>query len=136
MRPINAYAYDFWQHESVRPLIEANGLRPGDVWFELQNFSMILTTLLTNLRILLIDRVAQPKEVDVMENRSEDTDNESDMFEAEDKAEDEAEDEEDMLEEPNIANRPPEVPEEDWIVYEAFASVTTRFYGKWRKMWA
>lgn len=133
MEPINAYAYDFWQHESVRPLIEANGLRNGDVWFALQNFSMVLATLLTNLRKLLIDQVtAEVKHTEAAESHSEDTDEETDEFEAKIEAEDEG----DSFEQIEMTTRPTGVPEEDWMVYEAFQSVAIGFNEKWYKMWA
>ncbi|KAK3063207.1 hypothetical protein LTS18_002227 [Coniosporium uncinatum] len=47
--PLNAYLYDFYQHGNVRALAEANGIRRGDVWFLLNDFSLILATIITSL---------------------------------------------------------------------------------------
>ncbi|CAE6475433.1 unnamed protein product [Rhizoctonia solani] len=156
--PVNAYALDYWQHESVRPLIEANGLRGGEIWFVLQNFHMALATILASLRILLIDRVAEPTSESEQEVkprlRSTDWDEGSSDDEVVEKnaqntkskketgIEDEGDDKEEarvvreLLDELEVASRPDGVPEEDWIVYEAFQSVTNEFYLKWKKMWA
>ena len=46
--PLNAYLYDFYQHGSVKPLEEANRIRRGDVWAVLNDFSMILATLVAS----------------------------------------------------------------------------------------
>ncbi|KAJ1300164.1 hypothetical protein OPQ81_011916 [Rhizoctonia solani] len=68
--PVNAYALDYWQHESVRPLVEANGLRKGEIWFVLQNFSMALAAILNSLRVLLIERVPTPSSESQQERKS------------------------------------------------------------------
>ncbi|CAE6441596.1 unnamed protein product [Rhizoctonia solani] len=160
--PINAYALDYWQHESVRPLIDANGLRAGEVWFVLQNFSMALATLLTSLRALLIDRVTravpEPEQGRNPTNKprsgsndwddSETSENgeqekvQTSIPEKETGIEDEGDDKEearaegDLLGKLEITQRPHGVAEDDWLVYSAFQSVTNQFYEKWRKMWA
>ncbi|EWC47251.1 hypothetical protein DRE_03370 [Drechslerella stenobrocha 248] len=46
----NAYLLDFWKHASVQPLEVANGLRKGDVWFVLNDFSMVLATIVTAIK--------------------------------------------------------------------------------------
>ncbi|CAE6426702.1 unnamed protein product [Rhizoctonia solani] len=161
--PVNAYALDYWQHESVRPLIEANGLRNGEVWFVLQNFSMALAAILTSLRRLLIDRatrtVPEPEQErnPVIKRKvgssswddSESSQDEEELqipqvsspkkevkVEDEDDDKEEALEEGDLLESLEITERPEGVTEEDWIVYSAFQSVTNQFYEKWKKMWA
>ncbi|KAG9094747.1 hypothetical protein FS749_011922 [Ceratobasidium sp. UAMH 11750] len=126
--PVNAYAFDYWQHESVRPLSEANGIRDGEVWFALQNFFLALATLTASLRVLLIDRVATEEVQEI-----EDIDDEGDIgldVEKPDIEQDE------LLGQTALVDRPLGVPEEDWLVYEAFQSVTNTFYQKWEKMWA
>ena len=51
--PLNAYLYDFYQHGSVKPLEEANRIRRGDVWGVLNDFSMILATLVASFESFL-----------------------------------------------------------------------------------
>lgn len=134
--PINAYGLDYWLHESVRPLVEANGLRRGDVWYALQNFSMTLATLATGLRTLLVDRSAAEKQ----EGFNEDEEDEEVYVVEEDwdKFDDKGKDveEQETLEPPALSARPVDVSDEDWMVYEAFQSVSKQFYDKWLKMWA
>lgn len=194
--PTNAYALDFWQHETVRPLVEANGFRQSRIWFELQNFTMILSTLLEGLRAILVDQAAAKQkganagtpedqtkarddildhlpdwedkvedgngDKDKDKNRAErqkdkgkgkdeywdEDESEADEEESEeggrneggdkDESEDEDEDNEqdDLLELLRISSRPVGVPEEDWVVYEAFQSVTKKFHEKWHKICA
>ncbi|CAE6496597.1 unnamed protein product [Rhizoctonia solani] len=158
--PVNAYALDYWQHESVRPLVEANGLRAGEVWFVLQNFSMALATILASLRVLLIDRVATPDSEPELESKSRTrsttanwddaaSEGEGEKLAAQPskpekqvKIEDEGDDKEEaraeaeLLGELEVTSRPDGVPEDDWLVYDAFQSVTNEFFVKWKKMWA
>ncbi|KAI9374433.1 hypothetical protein BJX61DRAFT_498293 [Aspergillus egyptiacus] len=47
--PLNAYLYDFFNHSNVHELEHANGLRRGDIWFALNDFSLILATIVTSL---------------------------------------------------------------------------------------
>lgn len=47
--PLNAYLYDYFMHGDVSALVTANGVRRGDVWFVLNDFSLILATIVTSL---------------------------------------------------------------------------------------
>jgi ATP-dependent RNA helicase DDX60 len=47
--PLNAYLYDFYKHGDVKALDEANRIRAGDVWFKLNDFSLVLATIVTSL---------------------------------------------------------------------------------------
>lgn len=47
--PLNAYLYDFYNHGDVEALAKANRIRRGDVWFVLNDFSMVLATIVTSL---------------------------------------------------------------------------------------
>ncbi|ORX92235.1 DEAD/DEAH box helicase-like protein [Clohesyomyces aquaticus] len=47
--PLNAYLYDFFMHGDVKALAKANRIRSGDVWFVLNDFSMVLATIVTSL---------------------------------------------------------------------------------------
>ncbi|KUJ17972.1 P-loop containing nucleoside triphosphate hydrolase protein [Mollisia scopiformis] len=65
--PLNAYLLDFYMHGSVVPLDVANGIRKADVWFLLNDFSMILATITTSLAIYLgLDSGTDPEMLDVM----------------------------------------------------------------------
>ncbi|KAF3921200.1 hypothetical protein ABW21_db0203485 [Orbilia brochopaga] len=54
--PYNAYLLDFYRHGSSQPLVVANGLRKGDVWFKLHDFSMILATIVTSIKNFLSEQ--------------------------------------------------------------------------------
>lgn len=47
--PLNAYLYDFFKHGDVTALDKANRIRRGEVWFLLNDFSLILATIITSL---------------------------------------------------------------------------------------
>ncbi|QRV75685.1 DEAD/DEAH box helicase [Ceratobasidium sp. AG-Ba] len=129
-RPTNAYAYDYWQHESVRPLCEANGIREGEIWFALQSFYLVLATLTASLRVVLVDK-NMPEEAVEASDEMEEVDEEKLQMEV-----DKAELEEDTGEQIAAVNRPAGIHDEDWLVFETFQSVTSTFYQKWEKMWA
>ncbi|EHK45054.1 hypothetical protein TRIATDRAFT_292633 [Trichoderma atroviride IMI 206040] len=43
----NAYLYDFYKHGSMAVLVRDNGIRRGDVWFHLKEFSRTLSTVIS-----------------------------------------------------------------------------------------
>ncbi|KAI1774839.1 P-loop containing nucleoside triphosphate hydrolase protein [Hypoxylon cercidicola] len=47
--PWNAYIYDFFKHGDMSALVRDNGIKGGDVWFRLKDFSLILATIVTSL---------------------------------------------------------------------------------------
>ena len=47
--PLNAYLYDYFNHSNPSALITANRIRRGDIWFVLNDFSMVLATIVTSL---------------------------------------------------------------------------------------
>lgn len=47
--PFNAYIYDFFKHGDLEALIRDNGIKRGDVWFLLKDFSLVLATVVTGL---------------------------------------------------------------------------------------
>ncbi|KAJ5987676.1 hypothetical protein N7522_011924 [Penicillium canescens] len=51
--PLNAYLYDFFKHGNVRALERENGVRRGDIWFVLNDFSLILATIVASLENFL-----------------------------------------------------------------------------------
>ncbi|KAF7715746.1 Uncharacterized protein PECH_006191 [Penicillium ucsense] len=51
--PLNAYLYDFFKHGNVSALQRENGIRRGDMWFLLNDFSLVLATIVTSLENFL-----------------------------------------------------------------------------------
>ncbi len=51
--PFNAYILDFFKHGDLQALVRDNGIRRGDVWFHLKDFSLILVTIVTSFECLL-----------------------------------------------------------------------------------
>ncbi|KAL4949190.1 hypothetical protein BDW69DRAFT_174923 [Aspergillus filifer] len=47
--PLNAYLYDFFKHGNVHALVTENMIRKGDLWFILNDFSLVLATIVTSL---------------------------------------------------------------------------------------
>jgi len=50
---LNAYLYDFFKHGNVVALEKENGIRKGEIWFVLNDFSLILATIVTSLQNFL-----------------------------------------------------------------------------------
>ncbi|KAG9228916.1 hypothetical protein BJ875DRAFT_524841, partial [Amylocarpus encephaloides] len=64
---LNAYLLDFYIHGAVQPLEEANGIRKSDVWFVLNDFSMILATITTSIALHLgLNTDSDPEMLDIM----------------------------------------------------------------------
>ncbi|KAK5073495.1 hypothetical protein LTR64_007368 [Lithohypha guttulata] len=47
--PLNAWLVDFFKHGDVHTLERANGVRRSDIWFHLNDFSLVLATIVTSL---------------------------------------------------------------------------------------
>lgn len=47
--PWNAYIYDFFKHGNMQALVSDNGIKGGDVWFHLKDFSLVLATVTTSI---------------------------------------------------------------------------------------
>lgn len=62
---LNAYLYDFYRHGNQVELMRANGIRPGDLWFYLNDFSVILSTIVKSIESLL-DVSSEDFETDFM----------------------------------------------------------------------
>ncbi len=52
-QPLNAYVLDFFNHGDLKALEKANGIRREDVWFVLNDFSMVLGTICASLAVHL-----------------------------------------------------------------------------------
>ncbi|KAI0407777.1 hypothetical protein F4802DRAFT_619919 [Xylaria palmicola] len=48
-RPLNSYIYDFLKHGDYAALTRDNGIKKGDVWFLLKDFSLVLATVVASL---------------------------------------------------------------------------------------
>ncbi|KFA45643.1 hypothetical protein S40293_08914 [Stachybotrys chartarum IBT 40293] len=51
--PFNAYILDFFKHGDLQALIRDNGIKRGDVWFRLKDFSLVVATLIASFESLL-----------------------------------------------------------------------------------
>jgi hypothetical protein len=47
---LNAYLYDFFKHGDVTALVNANKIRRGEVWFKLNDFSLVLATIIASMK--------------------------------------------------------------------------------------
>ncbi|KAK3677050.1 hypothetical protein LTR78_003255 [Recurvomyces mirabilis] len=47
--PLNAWLLDFFKHGDVMTIEKANGIRRSDIWFLLNDFSLVLATIITSL---------------------------------------------------------------------------------------
>ncbi|KAM7186950.1 hypothetical protein V8F20_011179 [Naviculisporaceae sp. PSN 640] len=51
--PWNAYLLDFFKHGDMGALVRENGIKGGDVWFRLKDFSLVLASIVASLENLL-----------------------------------------------------------------------------------
>ena len=84
--PLNAYLYDFFRHGVAQQIDNANGIRRGENWFLLNDFSMDLATIVISLTKFM---KAEPTDVYVRA-----TNGESSNDEGADKSSTESEEEE------------------------------------------
>ncbi|KAI9654762.1 MAG: hypothetical protein M1821_005756 [Bathelium mastoideum] len=63
--PLNAYLYDFFRNGDINSLERANGIRKGDVWFLLNDFSLVLATIVTSLQNFL--KLTNKSEIDMLD---------------------------------------------------------------------
>ena len=124
---LNAYLLDFYTHGQTAALKAANGIRDGEMWYVLQDFSLTLKSIRTGLAQLL------QKAAD---NASSEGDAVSELdsgFASMDPAEADPD-----LEgsEHGDFKRPAGVSDRDWRVYEVLNAVTAEFDEKFRKTWA
>lgn len=47
--PLNAWLLDFFKHGDIMTIERANGIRRADIWFLLNDFSLVLATIITSL---------------------------------------------------------------------------------------
>lgn len=115
--PLNAYLLDFYTHGQVAPLVSSNGIRRGDLWYLLDDFTLTLKTIRATVERLLLQTT-----VDELSIQAEDP-AETDRYKND---EDEGE----------ALKRPAGVSERDWKVFEIVDAVTKEFEERFRAMWA
>jgi superfamily II RNA helicase len=122
--PFNAYLVDFFKHGDMHALVRDNGIRRGDVWFYLKDFSLVLATIVASLESFLNPDSEQDDSAmaDVQDagdtlNESESSSNESD----------EEYDSEDSFEGDSARLGK---------LYKALKLLQTEFDEKFKKVWA
>ncbi|TFK38254.1 hypothetical protein BDQ12DRAFT_684235 [Crucibulum laeve] len=128
---LNGYLLDFYTHGQVATLAAANGIRRGDVWYLLQDFTLILATIKAALEQLLL-RVSKRSSVRD-DSDEEDTDIDLDRVIVDTNEVDQVD-----IAEPGESDfkRPLGVQDIDWKVYELVRSVSVEFEKKFKAMWA
>jgi hypothetical protein len=133
--PLNAYLYDFFVHGQVDALVNMNGIRRGDVWYALEEFHLVLTTIRGQLENLLLSVSKKLEAASHEAERDGDQGNVSEDNEhlsADSSEYEETEGEADQ----SAFQRPRGVRDKDWKVYEVVNSITNKFGEKFKAMWA
>ncbi|TFK94713.1 P-loop containing nucleoside triphosphate hydrolase protein [Polyporus arcularius HHB13444] len=121
---LNAYLLDFYNHGQTAALKAANGIRDGEVWYVLQDFSLTLKSIRTGLVQLLQKASAaagdEVSEIDSGYGTLDPAEADPDMGGSEQ----------------GEFKRPSGVSDRDWKVYEVVNGVCTEFDEKFRAMWA
>lgn len=120
---LNAYILDFYNHGQTDPLVIANGIRRGEIWYLLQDFMLTLKTFRASLAHMLVAATEPDTQDPDVEVQAVDP-AEFDVMDAG------AEGPMDSL------IRPRGVSDDDWKVYEVVHVLTEDFDAKFRKMWA
>ena len=134
---LNAYLLDFYMHGQTAAIKVANGIREGELWYLLQDFSLTLKAIRTGL-LQLLQKASQDWNANRMESGAND-----DFFEVDsgygtwDTGVDPTEAELDTENsQQNEYQRPDGVSDKDWRVFEVVSGVTEEFDEKFRAMWA
>ena len=64
---LNAYLLDFYKHGDVTALVKANKIRKGEVWFRLNEFSLLMATVIASMKNFM--RMKMDDEMDLEEVR-------------------------------------------------------------------
>lgn len=139
--PLNAHLYDFFVHGQVDALVNMNGIRRGDVWYDLEAFHLVLVTIRGDLENLLVRTSkdsATPLRAAELDDIGDAEDSGYHSLDASGRGEEEEEEEEagggDA--DPTAFKRPRGVPDRDWKVYEIVNNITNEFGVKFKAMWA
>ena len=138
---MNAYLLDFYIHGQVSTLAHANGIRRGDIWYLLQDFTLTLLTVKVALQQLLLKASKDSEASKVAEGAAETEDSDDvDNHGFYDAAE--VDDYDDDIKESSSStkksdfDRPARVKDADWRVYEVVSAAADEFNEKFRRMWA
>lgn len=133
---LNAYLLDFFNHGQVSTLAAANGIRRGDVWYLLQDFSLTLQTIKVGLEEMLkkAAKEAAAKSTVGEEDVQEGTDPDS-GYGSHDPAEMDNDDDDDDVGNTEF-KKPDGVDRLDWRVYDVIKTTQAEFNEKFKKMWA
>ncbi|KAF7185809.1 putative helicase [Pseudocercospora fuligena] len=63
--PLNAYLLDFFKHGDVHTIEKANGIRRSEIWFLLNDFSLVLATIITSLMNFM--KLTESTDLDMLE---------------------------------------------------------------------
>lgn len=63
--PLNAYLLDFFKHGDVHTIEKANGIRRSEIWFLLNDFSLVLATIITSLMNFM--KLTEATDLDMLE---------------------------------------------------------------------
>ncbi|KAJ7083417.1 hypothetical protein B0H15DRAFT_425762 [Mycena belliarum] len=121
---LNAYLLDFYIHGQVATLARANGIRRGDVWYLLQDFTLVLATIENALKQLLQAASSSAAEADdtVLVDPAE--------------MEDDVADDESLGTSTGDFERPAGVRDGDWRLYTVARGALREFEEKFKAMWA
>ena len=125
-RDLNAYLFDFYIHGQVKTLETANGIRRGDIWYLLQDFTLTLATVKAALQQLLLKTSSEAA------SQHDDLEGGGETYAVDP---DEGDTDEDDGEESDFV-RPSAISNGDWKVYEVVRDVHKEFNEKFREMWA
>ena len=117
---LNGYIYDFYRHGQVEPIVEANGIRRGDVWFLFQDFDLALKTIVASL----------PESLNIKENSEKRESEDPAMLFVEETDPNDSDDEQPLIGTFDGDSSP------DLKVYQTFVSLSAEFNEKFRAMWA
>jgi len=141
---LNAYLLDFWIHGQKQTIHKANGIREGGFWYLLNDFALILQTIVVTLESLIRNATMSKAEKESPSEDASDTlgDLDADVVEegsptedADEEAKNEAQAELDIST-GNAIDRPPGVTDRDWRVYLTFIAVHNEFMAKFRLTYA
>lgn len=127
---LNAYLLDFYTHGQVQALAVANGIRRGDIWYLLQDFTLSLKAIRSVLQQLLLKASKEAAHNGCTDEEME----ENDEFALYDLGENDVDGDEKV--DDSGFKRPKGVSDRDWKVYEVVDGALQGFEEKYRAMWA
>jgi hypothetical protein len=133
---LNAYLVDFYTHGQVQSLAIANGIRRGDVWYLLQDFTLTLMTVKAAIEQLLIKASKEATSAELLSAESEDIDSGYGTFDPAEADMDGADGDSEHEEADSEFKRPNGVTDADWRVYGVVCAAASEFDTKFRAMWA